>query len=66
MSKNTQRPTRSRLDVPETSHNQTPLALSEVQQTRSGEALDAMCIQLGTGDYQAGEAQVYWEETILL
>lgn len=66
MSKNAQSPSRSRLDVLEASHNQAPLALSEVQQTRSGEALDAMCIQLGTEDCQAGEAQVYWEETILL
>lgn len=66
MSKNAQSPSRSRLDVLEASHNQAPLTLSEVQQTRSGNVPDEACSQLGTEDCQAGEAQVYWEETILL
>lgn len=66
MSKHTQSPSRTRLDVLEVSHNQTPLTVSEVQQTKPGWALDEVCTQLGTEDCQAGGAQVYWEEIILL
>jgi hypothetical protein len=66
MSKHTQSPARTRLDVLEVSHNQTPLTVSEVQQTKPVWALAEVCTQLGTEDCQAGGAQVYWEEIILL
>lgn len=66
MSKHTQGLARTRLDVLEASHNQTPLSVSEVQQAMPGWALAEVCTQLGTEDCQADGAQVYWEEIILL